>query len=119
MASCGLKPVQSNSESPSNHNGRNVPGMGTFYLLAEKPVLNHQQQACRLIAQVIAPDGPELHALHLAAQSGLKDKFGGSLTVNPITEYEFRQCFQSDSSRSSGSFNLNPGVLLWHLVRMN
>jgi len=41
------------------------------------------------------------------------------LTVNPITEYEFRQCFQSDSSRSSGSFNLNPGVLLWHLVRMN
>jgi hypothetical protein len=93
--------------------------MAIFYLLAETPVLNHQQQDCRLIAQVIAPDGTEIQALHLAAQKGLKDKFGRSMTFKPITEYEFRQCFESDPGRSSGSFNLNPGVLLWHLVRMN
>jgi hypothetical protein len=61
----------------------------------------------------------QTQALHLAAKSGLKDKFSGSLTFEPITKYELRQCFQSDSGRSSGSFNLNPGVLLWNLVRMN
>jgi len=29
-----------------------LSGMGTFYLLAEKPVLNSQKQACHLIARL-------------------------------------------------------------------
>jgi hypothetical protein len=37
-----------------------LSGMGTFYLLAEKPVLNSQKQACHLIAQVAAQDGTPL-----------------------------------------------------------
>jgi hypothetical protein len=87
--------------------------------MAEKPVLNKQGQDCRLIAQIAAPDGTEIQSLHLPAKKGLEDKFGRVLKLKTITEHEFFQYSQSDPHPTRGYLNLNPGELMYHLVRMN
>jgi hypothetical protein len=93
--------------------------MATSYLLAEEPISNHQQQDCRLIAQLEAPQDADIEALQIEAQNALKEQFGRNLTLKPITEQAARQYLQSDPGPDVGSISLDSGSLLWHLARIN
>jgi len=42
--------------------------MAAFYLLADETVQNQQQQDCRLIVEISAPDGADNQRLHKAAE---------------------------------------------------
>jgi len=60
--------------------------MAAFYLLADETVQNQQQQDCRLIVEISAPDGADNQRLHKAAEIAIKEKFGTALTLKPITK---------------------------------
>ena len=91
--------------------------MATFYLMAEEPVRNRQQQGCRLIAEIQAPEGADAQALQSAAQGLLKEKYGEALSFKPISEKEVLTYLQSDSRAFRGWTHLDPGVLHWYLAR--
>ena len=93
--------------------------MATSYLLAEEPVSNHQQQDCRLIAQLDAPQDAEIEALQMEAQNALKEKYGKHLTLTPITKDAAEGYLRSDPGPDMGSINLDSGTLLWQLARIN
>jgi len=46
-----------------------------LYFLADEPVQNHQQQDCRLIVEVHAPDGADIQWAHAEAEIAIKEKF--------------------------------------------
>ena len=50
--------------------------MAAFYLLADETVQNQQQQDCRLIVEISAPDGADNQRLHKAAEIAIKEKYG-------------------------------------------
>src|ERR1700719_3901411 len=68
----------------ANRRGR-ICRMAAFYLLADETVQNQQQQDCRLIVEISAPDGADNQRLHKAAEIAIKEKFGTALTlkINP------------------------------------
>jgi hypothetical protein len=80
--------------------------MATFYLLANHPVQNHQQQDCRLIVQVNPPSGSYSKGLHREAESVIKEKYGQGLTLDPISQEEALQYAQSDPGLTQIPFNL-------------
>jgi hypothetical protein len=47
--------------------------MAAFYLLAEETIQNSQQQDCRLILEISAPDGADHEVLHKAAEIATKE----------------------------------------------
>jgi hypothetical protein len=93
--------------------------MATSYLLAEEPISNRRLQDCRLIAQLEAPQDADIEALQIEAQNALKEKYGKSLTLKPITEEAAEGYLRSDPGPDKDSLKLDSGTLLWHLARIN
>jgi hypothetical protein len=93
--------------------------MADSYLLAEEPIPNHQQQDCRLIVQLNGPEGVDIQTLQMEALNALKEKYGKSLTLGPITEEAAEGYLRSDPGPDTGSMDLDSGILLWHLTRIN
>jgi hypothetical protein len=91
-----------------------------FYLLAEETVQNSQQQDCRLILEISAPDGADHQALHKAAEIAIKEQFAQGLTLKPITKRAASQYLQVDPAQDHGSLNLTCDNIpvIWHLARI-
>ena len=91
--------------------------MATFYLMAEEPVHNRQQQGCRLIAEIQAPEGADSQSLQSAAQGILKQKYGEALTFKPLSENAVSNYLQSDPESFGDWRHLDSGLLYWYLAR--
>jgi hypothetical protein len=91
--------------------------MATFYLMAEEPVYNRQQQGCRLIAEIQAPEGADSQSLQSAAQGILKQKYGEALTFKPLSENAVSNYLQSDPGSFGDWRHLDSGLLYWYLAR--
>ena len=74
---------------------------------------------CRLIAQLEAPQDADIEPLQIEAQNALKEKYGKSLTFKPLTEEATEGHLRSDPSPDMGSMDLDSGILLWNLARIN
>jgi hypothetical protein len=70
-----------------------------LYFLADEPVQNHQQQDCRLIVEVHAPDGADIQWVHAEAEIAMKEKFGEGFALKPTTEQAASKFFGSGSRR--------------------
>lgn len=92
--------------------------MATIYLMAEEPVPDRQQQDCRLIVRAEAPQGTPGPDLLGAVENAVREKFQSGLTLKETTEQAAQQYVESDPTADTGSFELNPGSLEWHLVRV-
>jgi hypothetical protein len=94
--------------------------MAAFYLLAEETVQNSQQQDCRLILEISAPDGADHQALHKAAEIATKEQFAQVLTLKPITKRAASQYLQVDPAPDHGRLNLTCDNIpvIWHLAQI-
>jgi hypothetical protein len=64
--------------------------MAILYFLADEPVQNHQQQDCRLIVEVHAPDAADIKWVHAEAEIAMKEKLSGTKTVFSATGFARR-----------------------------
>ena len=94
--------------------------MAAFYLLADETVQNQQQQDCRLIVEISAPDGADNQRLHKAAEIAIKEKFGTALTLKPITKQAASHYLEVDPVPDHVALNLTTDnvPLIWHLARI-
>jgi hypothetical protein len=95
--------------------------MATFFLVAQEPVANKQQQDCRLIVQVTsAAEGGDNQALQQEAEAAMKEKFPSASTFDLISEQAAAGHAQTDPAPTTGSMNLESGAqLAWTLARTN
>ena len=90
-----------------------------LYFLADEPVQNHQQQDCRLIVEVHAPDGADIQWLHAEAEIAIKEKFREGLALKPTTEQAASKYLEPDPGATHGALDLASGVpLFYHLARI-
>jgi hypothetical protein len=92
--------------------------MATIYLLADETVQNQQQQDCRLIAEICAPDGADNRGLHKAAEIAIKKQFAKGLPLKPITKQAASQYLQVYPVPEHGTLNLTCDniLLVWYLA---
>jgi hypothetical protein len=94
--------------------------MAILYFLADEPVQNHQQQDCRLIVEVHAPDGADIKWVHAEAEIAMKEKFGEGFALKPTTEQAASKYLEADpGAPTHGALNLATDVpLFYHLARI-
>ena len=93
--------------------------MACLHFLADQPVQNHQQQDCRLVVEVHAPEGADNQWIQGVAENAIKQTFDNHLTLKPISQQAAARYLRDDSHPDHGSLNLTRGIpLLWHLVRI-
>jgi hypothetical protein len=94
--------------------------MATFFLVAEEPVANKQQQDCRLIVHVTATaEGGDNQVLQQEAEAAMKKRFPAASTFDLISEQAATAYSQGDPAPTTGSMNLETGQLAWTLARIN
>jgi hypothetical protein len=92
--------------------------MATFYLVAQEPVANEQQQDCRLIVQVTGTaEGGDNQALQQEAEAAMKERFPAALTFDLISEQAATAYSQADPAPTTGSINVKSGRVSWCLAR--
>jgi len=91
-----------------------------LYFLADEPVQNHQQQDCRLIVEVHAPDGADIKWVHAEAEIAMKEKLSeGEIRLKPTTEQAASKYLDADPGATHGALNLATDVpLFYHLARI-
>jgi hypothetical protein len=93
--------------------------MAILYFLAEEPVQNYQQQDCRLIVEVHAPDDADVKWVHAEAEIAMKEKFGEGFMLKPTTEQAASKYLEADPGATHGALNLAADVpLFYHLGRI-
>ena len=93
--------------------------MAILYFLADEPVQNHQQQDCRLIVEVHAPDGADTQWVHKDAEIAIKEELGEGFALKPTTEQAASKYLEADPGATHGALNLATGVpLFYHLARI-
>jgi hypothetical protein len=93
--------------------------MAILYFLADEPVQNHQQQDCRLIIEVHAPDGVDIKWVHAEAEIAMKEKFGEGFALKPTTEQAAAKYLDADPGLTHGTLDLATGIpLFYHLARI-
>jgi hypothetical protein len=94
--------------------------MAAFYFLADETVQNQQQQDCRLIVEIGAPDEADNQCLHKAAEIAIKEKLGKALTLKPITKQAASLYLEVDPIPEHGMLSLTTDnvPLIWHLARI-
>ena len=91
--------------------------MAILYFLADEPVQNHQQQDCRLIVEVHAPDGADIKWVHAEAEIAMKEKFGEAFALKPTTEQAASKYLEEDPGTTHGALNLATDVLRYRNPR--
>jgi len=76
-----------------------------LYFLADEPVQNHEQQDCRLIVEVHAPDGADIKWVHAEAEIAMKEKFGEGFALKPTTEQAASKYLEADPGATHGSLS--------------
>jgi hypothetical protein len=90
-----------------------------LYFLADEPGQNHEQQDCRLIVEVHAPDGADIKWVHAEAEIAMEEKFGEGFALKPTTEQAASKYLEADPVATHGALNLATDVpLFYHLARI-
>jgi hypothetical protein len=99
--------------------------MATLYLLADETVKNPQEQDCRLVAIIYAPDGSDSGALRKEAENKIKEGVDKKFALGERFALRFTdkdtasEYLRADPGHAKGALNLATDVpLFYHLARI-
>jgi len=93
--------------------------MATLYLLADKTVKNPQEQDCRLVVIIYAPDGSDSGALRKEAENKIKEGVDKRFALRFTDKDTGSEYLQADPGHAKGSLNLASTIpVIWHIARI-